>query len=127
MSMLSDPLNVTYNGSSKSLPVSSGRWPSIPRVLGKRYYSTSDGEFVVATRQLVHGNGDKVAEITLSRQFTETDSATVFEGSARNSVTLTFTTNSVGAGTSVDIPLLRTALLSLVDTTLQGRLINGEH
>jgi hypothetical protein len=41
--------------------------------------------------------------------------------------TLAFTTNTFGAGTSVDIPLIRSALLALVDSTLQGRLIAGEH
>jgi len=31
------------------------------------------------------------------------------------------------ANMSVDIPLLRTSLLALVDSTLQGRILNGEH
>jgi hypothetical protein len=127
MSMLSDPLSVTYNSVAKSLPVSSGLWPTNPRELGKRMYKTADGEFTVATRQLAHRNGDKTAEISLSRTVGDTDVNTVAQGLFSNSVTLSFTTNSFGVGTSVDIPLLRSALLALVDSTLQGRLIVGEH
>jgi len=37
-----------------------------------------------------------------------------------------FDTNS-RANMSVDIPLLRTSLLAFVDSTLQGRVLNGEH
>jgi hypothetical protein len=51
----------------------------------------------------------------------------VAQGYFDNSVTLAFTTNTFGAGMSVDIPLIRSALLALVDSTLQGRLIAGEH
>jgi hypothetical protein len=125
--MLSDPLSVTYNGTAKSLPVASGRWPSAGRVVGSRMYKTADGEFTVATRQLIRGNGDRTGEITLTRTAPETDTGTAAQGYFDNSVTLAFTTNTFGAGTSVDIPLIRSALLALVDTTLQNRLIAGEH
>jgi len=128
MLMLSDPLSVTYNGTAKSLPVIGGRWPSVPKEVGKRMYGTADGEFVVATRQLVHGDTrNRVAEISLQRTAPDTDPNTAAQGYFGNSVALRFTTNAYSVGTSADIPLIRAALLSLVDSTLQGRLITGEH
>jgi hypothetical protein len=90
-------------------------------------YATSDGEFVVATRQLIRGGSEKTGEITLTRRLADTDAATVAQGYFNNSVTLAFTTNTSRVGTDVDIPLLRSALLALVDPALQSRIINGEH
>jgi hypothetical protein len=126
--MLSDPLSISYNSVTKSLPVIGGRWPAGAREIGRRLYGTADGEFVVATRQLIHsGSGDRTAEITLRRAVPDVDAATVAQGVFNNSVTLAFTTNKFSVGSATDIPLLRSSLLSLVDSTLQGRLILGEH
>jgi len=66
--------------------------------------------------------------ITLSRVLPDPTSSNVFDDyrTIRNSVTLSFGFDPTRAEASVDIPLLRTALLAYVDTTLQGRIIAGE-
>jgi len=126
--VLTDPLSVSYNGSSKSLPAITGSNPiSVERVLGARRYGTADGEFTVYTRQSSRKDGARQSEITLERRALETDVNTTMQGYFSNSVGLVFTSNRFQVATSVDIPLIRAALLSLVDTTLQGRIINGEH
>lgn len=125
--MLSDPISVTYNGSAKSLPATSTPFRlNVARVIGTRSYNTADGEFTVSTRQSVLRDGDWVSEIYLTRAAPETDTNTVAQGYFSNSVGLSFVTNPYKAGTAVDLPLLRAALLAFVDTTLQGRLIGGE-
>jgi hypothetical protein len=126
--MLTDPLSVTYNGSAKSLPAITGSTGlDLDRLLGSRKYATADGEFTVATRQGVRRDGNYQGEIHLIRTALETDVNTAFSGSFMNSVGLVYGVNPYRAGTSVDIPLIRAALLSLVDPALQGRILGGEH
>lgn len=66
--------------------------------------------------------------IVLSRMLPDPTSSNVFDDyrEIRNSFALSFGFDPTRANTSVDIPLLRTALLALVDATLQGRIIGGE-
>lgn len=126
--MLTDPLSVTYNGSAKSLPAVTGSSRlDLDRLLGTRLYKTSDGEFSVATRQGVRRDGSYTGEIHLIRTAPETDTNTVAQGYFSNSVGLVFGVNPLRVGTSVDIPLIRTALLALVDPALQSRILGGEH
>lgn len=126
--MLTDPLSVTYNGTSKTLPQVTGKTDGLDqaKLINARKYATADGEFSVATRQSVLKDGTRKAEIFLSRTAPETDTNTVWQGYFSNAVGLTFIVNSAGANASVDIPLIRAALLSLVDSGLQTRLIGGE-
>jgi hypothetical protein len=126
--MLTDPLSVTYNGSAKTLPQVTGKTDGLDqaKLIHSRKYATADGEFSVDTRQSILKDGTRKAEVFLTRKAAETDANTVAQGYFNNSVGLTFIVNSFGANASVDIPLIRAALLSLVDTTLQGRLIGGE-
>jgi hypothetical protein len=126
--MLTDPLSVTYNGNTKSLPAVTGSTRfDLERLLGTRKYMTADGEFLVATRQGVRRDGNYQGEIHLARTAADTDVNTAASGYFSNSVGLVYGVNPLRVGTSVDIPLIRAALLSLVDTTLQGRIIGGEH
>jgi hypothetical protein len=126
--MLSDPLSVTYNGNAKSLPAVTGSTGlDLARLVASRKFATADGEFLVATRQGVRRDGNYVGEIHLSRVAADTDTTNVYQGYFGNSVGLVFGTPPSKVGTAVDIPLIRAALLSLVDTTLQGRLIAGEY
>jgi len=126
--MLTDPLSVTYNGAAKALPQVTGSTSGLElgKVTSSRKYATADGEFTVATRQSTLKDGTRKAEIFLSRMAPETDVNTTWSGYFSNAVGLTFIINPAGANVSVDIPLIRAALLSLCDTTLQGRLIAGE-
>jgi len=126
--MLTDPLAVTYDSQAKSLPRSSRRSLSGPvKLLGSASYGTADGTFSIDTRQSLCGNGDRFAEVILNKVAVDTDPNTIFTGHFNNAVGLVFRTNPYGVGTSVDIPLIRAALLSFVDSTLQGRIISGEH
>ena len=125
--MLSDPLSITYNSVGKSLPATGSFEPAVGRLINSRRYATSDSQFEVFTSSWI--NGDVVrTEITLRRTTPDPDSDP-FTGNTPalpNSVGLVFEANTLRYATSVDIPLLRTALLALVDSTLQGRLIAGE-
>lgn len=120
--MLSDPLAVTYDGSAKSLPKVSGSGT-------RAVYRTADGEFEVNISSTPVGiTGENLVSISLARILPDPTPADVFDAyrKIRNEFTLSYSFDSTRAGTSVDIPRLRTALLNLVDTTLQGRLISGE-
>lgn len=120
--MLTDPLSVTYDGSAKSLPrISGGRRGSV--------YRTVDGEFQVKIwSHAVPWKGHLARSIELTRKLPDPTPADVFNDyrDVRNGFALTYVFDSTRAETSVDIPRLRTALLSLVDTTLQGRVVAGE-
>jgi len=119
--LLSDPLAVTYNGSSKSLPrVSGGNSRSV--------YRTADEEFEVSISNSKQSVSSSIVSITLTRKLPDVTPLDAFDPyrSIKNSFTLVYEFDDSRAQTSVDIPLLRTALLALVDTTLQSRLIAGE-
>jgi len=120
--MLSDPISITYDGSSKSLPrVSARRVGAV--------YRTSDGEFEVRTSDsTVPRDGSNGASITLARRLPDPTSSNVFDDyrMITNAFTLSYSFDLTKAEASVDIPRLRTALLAYVDATLQSRLIAGE-
>jgi hypothetical protein len=126
--MLSDPLSVTYNGSAKSLPARGSFEPRAGKLIASRAYGTADNEFGVVTSSWLLPAGVTRSEIILTRVTPDSDSDP-FNGNWRelpNSVGLVFEANSFRYATSVDIPLLRTALLSLVDSSFQAKLISGE-
>jgi len=93
-------------------------------------YRTGDGEFEIKIFDSpYHRDGETRREIIFARRLPDPTPANVFDDyrEVRNSfgISYGFDTNS-RAESSVDIPLLRTALLSFVDSTLQGRIIAGE-
>lgn len=124
--MFSDPLVVTYNSSSKSLPRAASPFNGITKLLGTSSYATSDGEFAVKTARFSSGSSHTRSEIILSRIVPDSDPFTGVTPDARNSVGLIFEVNDLRMGTSVDVPLIRAALLSLVDSSFQTRLYSGE-
>jgi hypothetical protein len=126
--MLSDPITLTYNSVSKSLPRSSGRKSPMPKQVAYTVYGsqTEPDAVGLTTSQFLYADGSRRSEILLSKVTADIDSNTVQSGLFTNSVGLVFLTNPYQVGQS-DIPLLRASLLSLVDSTLQGRLIAGEH
>jgi len=121
--VLTDPLSVTYDGSAKSLPkVSLDSRGSV--------YRTADGEFEVSISKFLpprYGMGG--AGIFLARRLPDPTPSNVFDDYRfiYNTVGITFGFDALTrAEASVDLPRLRTALLSFVDTTLMGRVISGE-
>jgi len=122
--VLSDPLAVTYNGSAKSLP----------RVSVEKFgatYRTADREFelVILESPVQRNGGGLVRSIELRRRLPDPTPSDAFDAyrEIRNGFAISYRFDPVTrAESSVDIPLLRTALLTLVDSTLQGRIISGE-
>jgi len=121
--MLTDPLSVTYNSVAKSLV----RITSEP---GTTRYRTADGEFEVLIASGISSQGTNAERrtISLSRRIPDPTPSDVFDDfrEIRNVFSLSYEFDSTRAESSVDIPLLRTALLAFVDSTMQGRLIAGE-
>jgi len=122
--MFTDPLSVTYDGLSKSLPRIS---------VEKDYtrYRTADGEFEVLISNNLQSvrNGVASASIKLVRRIPDPTPGDVFNDyrDIRNVFGLSYSFDAqTRAETSVDVPRLRTALLALVDSTFQGRVIAGE-
>jgi len=126
--MLSDPMSITYNSVAKSLPRASGILPGVRREIGSSFYRDSAGEFLAKTSTSLLADNSVRSEILLGRLNPDPDSDPFNAGSTRlpNYVGLVFIANDSRWNTSTDVPLLRTALLSFVDSTLQGRLIAGE-
>jgi hypothetical protein len=120
--LLTDPLSVTYNGSAKSLPRTSAS-------KNGTVYRTADGEFEVSISNFpVRRDGIQVREISLTRRIPDPTPSDAFDAyrPIKNSFKLSYGFDLTRAEASVDIPLLRTALLNFVDSTMQNRVISGE-
>jgi hypothetical protein len=121
--VFSDPFSVTYDGSAKSLP----RTGTSSK---QTTYRTADREFAVVITKNSPSlrNGSNLVGISLARYLPDPTPADVFNDyrEIRNVFGLTYSFDPTRAETSVDVPRLRTALLALVDSTFQGRLISGE-
>jgi len=119
--VLTDPLSVTYNSVAKSLARNgSDDQASV--------YRTADGEFEVYIQEFVVGDITRI-EIKLNRVIPDPTPSDAFDAFRRivNSFGFTYEFDTLTrAESGVDIPRLRTALIALVDSTLQGRLIAGE-
>lgn len=120
--MLSDPISFTINGSSKTFPrVSVDGNTSV--------YRTSDGEYEVIIHTFPMVDGKTNCSVTLNHLLPDSTPSDPFDPwrPIVNSFGLTysFDTNT-RANVGTDIPILRTALLAFIDSTLQGRVINGE-
>jgi len=128
--MLTDPIGITYNSSSKSLPRAAVSDRGVSKKLRGESYVTSDGEFAVRTAIYSLGKNGTRAEIILTRVPPDSDSdpftGNVFRQELSNSVGLIFESNNFKTGTSTDLPLLQAALLSYCDSTIRGKLVGGE-
>lgn len=119
--MLTDPLSVTYDGNSKSLPrVSSGGRGTV--------YRTADEEFEMSISDLSTRNGFNGCEIILARRLPDPTPVNVFDDYRwiHNRFGYVISYDSTRAETSVDLPRLRTALDSFVSSTVLNRLIARE-
>jgi hypothetical protein len=119
--VLTDPISVTYNSSAKSMA-------RVSQNASGTVYRTADGEFDVVISDLPARNGNVKREITLTRTAPDPTPSDPFDTYRRfsNSFSICYEVPSNKVASSVDIPLLRTALLAFVDSTLQGRIIGGE-
>lgn len=127
--MLPDPLSITYSGSAKSLPRAAFEQKGVSRLVNSNSYVTSNGEFAVTTAAYAVGKNDVRVEIILHRILPDSDTDP-FNGinseGFGNSFGFVLVMNKYRYETATDLPLLRTALSSFVDSTLLGRLIGGE-
>jgi hypothetical protein len=119
--LLSDPLSVTYDGTSKSLP----RTSTTPN---RTVYRTGDAEFEVTVSNSVARDGTQRIDVNLSRTAPDPTPNDAFDAFRKitNSFGISIKFDSTRANLSDDLPKLRTALLAFVDSTLQSRLIGGE-
>jgi len=125
--MLTDPMNVTVEGSARSMPrvSSSAGLPNMQLSASPRY-QTADGAYSVETRRYLHrGSGTQRVEITLYKQVLDVDVNTVHDGYNRYAAGFVFEWGPYGPD-STTISALRSALTSYVDATLLGRLLAGE-
>jgi hypothetical protein len=119
--MLTDPLSVTFNSVAKSLV-------RVSTSADSTVYATTDGEFRMSIRETPAEDGVVRREIILTHNYPD-PTPDPFSGgpaSVPNRFGLVYEVNSNGFYSSTEIPLLRTALLAFVDSTLQGRLLAGE-
>jgi len=96
---------------------------------GGAKYRTSDGEFEIKILDSpVQRDGSLTRSIGLIRTLPDPTPGNAFDDFRyiRNSFMLSYGFDLSRAEASVDIPLLRTALLAYVDATLQSRIIAGE-
>lgn len=125
--MLSDPISVTVDSSARSMPrIGAGSSGSAPRTVARNVYSTADGAYSVATQQSEYRDGSRRVEIILRKAVTDSDSGDFYLGTVRTGVGLTYELNPYGKSSAAEIANLRAALLTFVDSTLEGRLRNGE-
>lgn len=120
--MLSDPISITYDGSPKSMPRSSGSPLSRSMPVGTTYYGNlASGLLMRISQSRMQWNFprplDKV-EFTLFEQTEETDYP--------NGAGLVFYSDPFRENTSTTIPLLDAAVRTFVDSTIRSRLVNGE-
>jgi len=120
--VFSDPLSVTYNSTAVSLPRVAG--PA-----GRSTYKSANNELeVIISNSSSPKAGRHFVNIELARVLPDPTPTDVFDDyrMIRNSFGFSYGFDLTRAEASVDIPRLRTALLALVDTTFQGRLLVGE-
>jgi hypothetical protein len=118
--VFTDPFTVTYNSTAYTLPRTG---------VSKQesFYRTADGVLMLNIRNSEGRDGSRLSVIKLARRVPDPTPTDVFDPYREiiNGFSLGYQFDSTLASSS-DIPLLRTALLSLVDSTLQGRLLGGE-
>jgi len=122
--VFTDPFSVTYNGSAKSLP-------RVSVLRDASSYRTADGEFEInISSSRNKRDGRALVQFELVRTLPDPTPGDAFDAfrNIRNSFGVTYGFDpSTRAQASVDLPLLRTAVLATVDSTLMSRLIGGEH
>jgi len=125
--MLPDPMNVTVDGSARSLPrVSVSAGVVNMQLQASSVYKTADGAYTVETRRYLHrGSGTQRMEVFLYKQVLDTDVNTVHADFNHSGFGFVFQYGPYGPNAS-DISNLRTALTNHVDSALMSRILAGE-
>lgn len=119
--MLSDPLSVTYDGVVKSLArTTTSKETTVYRT------ATGDVEFSIQHSLTEDGLVRVVAILTRNTPDPTLDPFSGGPSEVPNRCGLVFELNPNKFYSSLEIPLLRTSLLNLVDSALQSRLIQNE-
>lgn len=124
--MLTDPMSITIGGSAKTLPRAGGYVPGIARRLSQTNYRDSTDEYFARITQSVRADGGMLAEFILGRTTPDPDPDPFLGYRGTNYVGLVVSAELARISTGTDIPLLRTALNTFVDSTMLNRLIGGE-
>jgi len=125
--MLTDPMSITIAGSARTLPRSSGYIPGLRKSLSVVDYRDSADEYFARIRQSVRADGGTHVEFILGRTNPDPNpdpTAVGYRGT--NYVGLVLSGDIARVSTTTDIPLLRTALNTFVDSTMLSRLLGGE-
>lgn len=120
--MLSDPLSITYDGVARTLA-------RVSVTSERTVYKSADGQFEISISKMPSRSADTTRVIiAFTRVTPDSTPADRFDPyrDIVNSVELGFEVDVTRHEATTVIPLLRSALLAFVDTTLQGRLIAGE-
>jgi len=122
--MFSDPFSVTYNSAALSLP-------RVEAAKDYTRYKTADGEFEILISNNLNTvrDGIATASVKLVRRLPDPTPGNAFDAyrDIRNVFGFSYSFDPITrAEASVDIPRLRTALDTLVNSTLQSRIISGE-
>jgi len=121
--MFTDPLTVSYDGNSLSLPRVSLRGR-------ESLYRTADGEFEVSISNSPNRrSGQSFGQLMLTHTVPDPTPADVFNTFrvVRNSVGITYGFDALTrAQIAVDAPLLRTAVLALGSAAFMSRVVAGE-
>jgi hypothetical protein len=120
--MFTDPLAVTYDAESLVLP----RISVAPK---RTRYRTADGEFEVSISNEPIGKDGRVSRsISLTRTLPDPTPSNAFDAfrAVSNTFGVVYLFDPTRAGMLVDLPLLREALLDLLDSTFQSRIWGGE-
>jgi hypothetical protein len=121
--MLSDPIAITVDGSSKSFARVTSSTEPRNGASEMSVFRTATAEYTLVVREYYipvaqHGGESRKVEITLLR---------------RNPSTTAWSRGGAGIvlfldeGANVDTGILQTAMTSFVDATLRGRLLAGEN
>jgi hypothetical protein len=122
--ILTDPLALTINSVSVNLA-------RVSVAGNEAIYRSSDGVYEMYISQTPGFNRRGTAGTFVNVELTQflvdsTDPAFTQERFPSNSFVVGYFVDSIHSNTTTDVPLLRTALLAFVDSTIQGRLFGGE-
>jgi hypothetical protein len=118
--MFSDPLSVTVDGSAKSLP-------RVGASKQRTTYRTADGTFEIKISDVPGRNGAYGVSIELAQKSPDPTPANVFDDyrDIVNAFGITYRYD-VSRSDLDDLPVIRTALLALVNSGFETRLLSGE-
>lgn len=123
--MLSDPITVSYNGSSVDLARGSGVFPNTAKVISQTHYNGPNGELVLRVQHSIVTGGHRRTEILLGKRNPSTDFDPFDRIPAANYVGLVFITDKNNAEPA-DLDLLDACIRAYVDDTLRVRIAAGE-